>query len=189
MSKGKTPALGRYFFDTEFNEVIPERFGVDFISVGVVAEDGREYYGVHREFNKQAAADNSWVSNHVVPKLPPEDTWVDLDTIRQGIVDLIQPAHQVEFWAKNNSYDTFILCRLFGGMNGLRDALYKAKGIEKVIFRDSNDLRRNLNWPALPEQAEDTKHDALADARQEKVEFEVMTGKGRSFWRDWRPGF
>ena len=187
MSKGAGARPGRYFFDTEFNEMVDTAFGVDFISVAVVAEDGREFYGVNKDFDLVAAVRNSWVNTHVVGKLPPPDQWKDLDEIRAGILAIVAPAQEVEFWAKNNSYDTFILCRLFGGMNGLRDALYKTKGIQKVTFRDSNDLRRQLDWPALPEQAEDSKHDALADARQEKVEFDAMARMRRSFLCGPRP--
>lgn len=174
MSKGAQGRTGRYFFDAEFNEKVPETFAIDFISIGVVAEDGREYYGVSRDFNRAAATANVWVARDVVPKLPPESTWTDLETIRAGIMALIEPAKTVEFWAKNNSYDTFVLCRLFGGMMALRARLAQEKGIEKVIFRDSNVLRDELGDPPLPPQDPETKHDALADARQERVEYQYL---------------
>jgi hypothetical protein len=188
LSKGKQGVPARYFFDTEFNEKVETPFGVDFISIAVVAQDGqREYYGVNRDFNRAAAAENAWVQRHVVDKLPPEEEWQDIEQIKAGIIAMVEPALEVEFWAKNGSYDVFILCRLFGGMNGLRDELYKAKGIEKVIFRDSNDLRRALNHPPLPEQPEDEKHDALADARQERREFLAMESMCRGMKNGPRP--
>lgn len=174
MSKGTGGAVGRYFFDTEFNEKVPETFGVDFISIGVVTEDGREYYAVNRDFNRAAAASNEWVARDVVAKLPPESEWVDLEAIRAGVMALIEPAKTIEFWAKNNSYDNFVLCRLFGGMMNFRARLAAEKGVEKLYFRDSNTLREVLGRPTLPEQAPETKHDALADARQERREYLYM---------------
>jgi hypothetical protein len=56
----------RYFYDTEF---IEDGSTIDLISIGVVAEDGREYYAVSSEFNPERAG--SWVRTHVLPKLPP----------------------------------------------------------------------------------------------------------------------
>jgi hypothetical protein len=166
----------RYFFDTEFNEKVPEPFGVDFISIGIVAEDGREYYAVNRDFNRAAAQANKWVANDVLPKLPPETEWQDVAAIRAGVLALIKPAKTIELWAKNASYDNFVLCRLFGGMMDMRACLKAEKGIEKVFFRDSNNLREAMGNPALPEQDPATKHDAIADARQERREFLYMQG-------------
>lgn len=56
----------RYFYDTEF---IEDGHTIELISIGVVAEDGREYYAVSTEFDPERAG--SWVRTHVLPKLPP----------------------------------------------------------------------------------------------------------------------
>ncbi|HZD13589.1 MAG TPA: hypothetical protein VE196_00320, partial [Pseudonocardiaceae bacterium] len=56
----------RYFYDTEF---IDDGRTIELISIGVVAEDGREYYAVSTEFNPERAG--SWVRANVLPKLPP----------------------------------------------------------------------------------------------------------------------
>ena len=56
----------RYFYDTEF---IEDGRTIELISIGVVAEDGREYYAVSTEFDPERAG--SWVRAHVLPKLPP----------------------------------------------------------------------------------------------------------------------
>lgn len=54
----------RYFYDTEF---IEDGHTIELISIGVVAEDGREYYAVSTEFDPERAG--SWVRTHVLPKL------------------------------------------------------------------------------------------------------------------------
>lgn len=46
----------RYFYDTEF---IEDGHTIELISIGVVAEDGREYYAVSTEFDPERAG--SWV--------------------------------------------------------------------------------------------------------------------------------
>ncbi len=51
----------KYFFDTEFHEGFykplfgRKRHSVDFISIGMVAEDGREYYAIANDFDIDAA--------------------------------------------------------------------------------------------------------------------------------------
>ena len=55
----------RYFYDTEF---IDNGRIIDLISIGVVAEDGREFYAVSTEFDPESAG--RWVRSHLLPKLP-----------------------------------------------------------------------------------------------------------------------
>ena len=56
----------RYFYDTEF---IDNGRIIELISIGVVAEDGREYYAISTEFDPERAG--RWVRANVLPKLPP----------------------------------------------------------------------------------------------------------------------
>lgn len=58
----------RYFLDTEFNE---DGRTIDLISIGIVAEDGREFYACNQEAELHRV--NPWVREHVLPKLPPYD--------------------------------------------------------------------------------------------------------------------
>ena len=46
----------RYFYDTEF---IEDGVTIELVSIGIVAEDGREYYAVSTEFRADRA--NRWV--------------------------------------------------------------------------------------------------------------------------------
>ena len=57
--------LMRYFYDTEF---IDDGRTIELISIGVAAEDGREYYAISTEFDPDRAG--AWVRKHVLPKLP-----------------------------------------------------------------------------------------------------------------------
>ena len=58
-------SLMRYFYDTEF---IDNGRTIELISIGVAAEDGREYYAISTEFDPDRAG--AWVRKHVLPKLP-----------------------------------------------------------------------------------------------------------------------
>src|SRR5258705_13911766 len=63
----------KYFIDTEFIEGFHKplfgkrRHFIDLISIGIVAEDGREYYAVSNEFRYKDAGD--WVKKNVIEKL------------------------------------------------------------------------------------------------------------------------
>lgn len=171
MNNGEKVRLRRYFFDTEFNDTLA-RFAIDFISIGIVDEQGGEFYGISREFNLGAASAHPWLRDHVVAKLDHPSTWKDIGEIRQGILDLIEPAHEVEFWAKNGSYDNVLLCQIFGGMGPLREALFREKGIREVTFRDTKELLRVAVRPEIRPMDEADKHIAINDARNERYVFE-----------------
>jgi hypothetical protein len=55
----------RYFLDTEFVE---DGVTIDLISIGIIAEDGREFYYINEEFDPTKAS--QWVVDNVLSKLP-----------------------------------------------------------------------------------------------------------------------
>ena len=79
----------KYFIDTEFLEGIQDKtiFGIkcgktkptiDLISIGIVAEDGREYYAVSKDFNLKEAW-NRWqtrISQGDRNNIEPKEYWV-----------------------------------------------------------------------------------------------------------------
>ena len=74
----------KYFYDTEF---IDDGRTIDLISIGVAAEDGREYYGISTEFNPERAG--RWVRTNVLPKLAPPSSqlWRSRKQIRSDLED------------------------------------------------------------------------------------------------------
>ncbi len=60
----------KYFFDTEFIEGFhkplfgKERHFIDLISIGIVAEDGREYYAISNEYDYEDCS--PWVKENVI---------------------------------------------------------------------------------------------------------------------------
>lgn len=61
-----------YYLDTEFHEYAKKPlFGkpintIELISIGIVSEDGREYYAVSKDFDVNLAWDNEWLRENVL---------------------------------------------------------------------------------------------------------------------------
>ena len=107
----------RYFYDTEF---IEDGQTIELVSIGIVGENGSEYYAVSTDFDPSKA--NSWVKDNVLAKLPsPRDSvWKPLETIRTEVFEfLTQSSTPVELWAWVGAYDHVVLAQLWGDMAGL----------------------------------------------------------------------
>ena len=60
----------RYFIDTEFHECKKRGVNtIELISIGLVGEDGREYYAICKEFNTWKAWKNEFLRKKVIPHL------------------------------------------------------------------------------------------------------------------------
>lgn len=163
----------KYFIDSEF---IEDGKTIDLISIGIVAEDGREYYAINSDCNFDKA--NEWVKANVLSNLEPKNQggatfWRPKLAIRQGILDFIgQDAgadphwSKPEFWGYYCDYDWVVLCQLFGAMIDL------PKGWP-MYCRDIKQECDRLGNPQLPEQGKG-EHNALADARWNKRAWEFL---------------
>lgn len=60
-----------YCYDTEFLE---DGHTIDLISIGIVAEDGREYYAVNSEADWDRIRKDDWLMDNVVRHLPTHST-------------------------------------------------------------------------------------------------------------------
>lgn len=163
----------RYFYDCEF---IEDGTTIELISIGVVAEDGRELYAVSTEFDPERAG--TWVRANVLPKLPhlSSQSWRSRERIRHDLLEFCT-AHTdgtpVELWAWIAAYDHVALCQLWGAMPALPRALPR-------FTRELRQRWEDAGSPELPSAPEDA-HDALADARHNLVKFraiEAHAGRG-----------
>ncbi|GAC55854.1 hypothetical protein GOHSU_01_00330 [Gordonia hirsuta DSM 44140 = NBRC 16056] len=154
----------RYFYDCEF---IEDGRTIELVSIGVVAEDGREFYAVSTEFDPNRAG--PWVRTHVLDKLPsPADkAWRSRRQIRDELLEfLIAGPGEVELWAWVGAYDHVVLCQLWGAMPDLPDELP----------RYTRELRQHweaAGCPPLPPTQKDA-HSALVDARQNLLRWEAI---------------
>ena len=167
----------RYFYDTEF---IEDGRTIDLISIGIVAEDGREYYAVHRDAPWKRIKKHEWLCANVLPSLPTLHGDARLHAGRGplGLLDWQHPAfkrpasiasqvmdflladddsnHDRELWAYYSAYDHVALCQLWGPMIGLPDGV-------PMWTHDLMQLWENAGRPEKPEQVGE--HNALEDAR------------------------
>ena len=116
----------RYFYDCEF---IEDGRTIDLVSIGVVDEEGREFYAISTEFDDRAAV--AWVRRNVLDRLPsPGDpAWRSRERIREELLEfLVAPLREesgleLELWAWYAAYDHVVLAQLWGRMPELPRAI------------------------------------------------------------------
>ncbi|MGH3751211.1 MAG: polyadenylate-specific 3'-exoribonuclease AS [Pseudonocardiaceae bacterium] len=154
----------RFFYDCEF---IEDGVTIELISIGVVDEQGREYYAVSTEFDPGRAG--GWVRSHVLPKLPPpgDQAWRSRAAIRDTLLQfLTAPGERVELWAWLAAYDHVALAQLWGPMPTLPRALPR-------FTRELRQYWEDAGKPPLPPSPSDA-HDAVADARHNLTRWRVI---------------
>ncbi|MBC3185205.1 polyadenylate-specific 3'-exoribonuclease AS [Corynebacterium sp. zg-331] len=153
----------RYFYDTEFVE---DGRTIELISIGIVAEDGREYYAVSTDFDARRA--NPWVRENVLSKLPSPHAreWKPQKQIRAEVYNFLTAGvGQPELWAWVGAYDHVVLAQLWGDMAGLPREIPRYTRELKQLW----EMAGRPELPAAPANA----HDALADARHNVAKFRV----------------
>jgi hypothetical protein len=163
----------KYFYDTEF---IEDGQTIDLISIGVVCEDGREFYAQNMECNLRRASE--WVQTNVLAHLRDYDPatfsavfehnaspWKTRAQIRDGLRAFVGD-DKPEWWGYYSAYDHVALCQLFGTMMDL------PKGWP-FYTRDLKQWCDALGNPQLPEQGKG-EHHALADARWNRQAWEYL---------------
>lgn len=159
----------RYFLDTEFIERGPKH-PIELISIGIVAEDGREYYAISTDFKPRHAS--QWVKDNVLALLPDRNVtphlagtrlfhesqaWRSSSRIASDIIDFMVDDPKPEFWGYMCDYDYVVLANIFGGIAGW------PKGWPYLFY----DLRQALDFLGLLSVKQDdaAPHNALDDAR------------------------
>jgi len=175
----------KYFYDTEF---IEDGKTIDLISVGVVCEDGREFYAESLEADLTKASE--WVRENVIahlwsrqPDKRDANAWFRdggkggllsrANIMRELLVFCDPEQHgKPELWGYYADYDHVVLCQLFGTMMNLPDGW-------PMWTRDIKQLCDSLGDPKLPEQGKG-EHHALADARWNKTAYEFLIERTQS---------
>nr|WP_062215176.1 3'-5' exoribonuclease [Streptomyces sp. NBRC 109706] len=175
-------------YDLEFLE---DGRTIELISIGMVADDGRELYAVNAEFDQAAVRGHPWLRGNVWPHLPVVQNppgvrgvdRLDLDDpavrpraqIARAVADFILAAGpEVELWANYGAYDHVCLAQLWGPMVALPEGV-------PMFTHDIQQERSRLGLPvgALPAQQE-SEHHALADARHNQIVRRWLAERGRS---------
>ncbi|ACU35345.1 polyadenylate-specific 3'-exoribonuclease AS [Actinosynnema pretiosum subsp. pretiosum] len=157
----------RFFYDCEF---IEDGVTIDLVSIGVVDEEGREFYAVSTEFDPEKAG--PWVRENVLNQLPPPSSkaYMSRTRLRAELLEFLGGAKanrdDVELWAWFAAYDHVALAQLWGAMPALPRSLPR-------FTRDLRQRWEDVGKPALPAPPKDA-HDALADARHNLVKWKVI---------------
>ena len=151
----------RIFFDTEF---IEDGKTIELLSIGMVREDGAEFYGEADWTDRRRAS--AWVKDNVIPNLtgPSYGREVMAARIREFA------GEKPQFWAYYADYDWVVLCQLFGTMLDLPDGW-------PMYCRDFKQWLDDNGNPQMSDHGE-MHHNAIADARHLKENFDrLLTDK------------
>lgn len=140
----------RYFLDFEF---IEDGRTIDPISIGIVAEDGREFYA---EFPFEPTKANDWVKKNVIPQLKGPPFVKPSRMVKEDILKFVGK-DKPEFIAYYADYDWVCFCQIFGRMIDLPKHF-------PMYCLDIKQWAYDLGDPKLPKQVHGA-HYALSDAR------------------------
>lgn len=161
----------KYFLDTEFIESGPNH-PIYLLSIGIVAEDGREFYAVVSDAPRDKA--NDWVTANVLPHLfAPliSDAYSSRHGRIAGLIKkFIGDDPRPEFWGYYADYDWVVFCQIFGAMIDL------PKGWP-MYCNDLKQLCKSIGNPTLPKQSS-TEHNALYDARWNRDAYRFLAQWG-----------
>lgn len=167
----------RCFLDTEF---IDSGTNIKLISIGLVLENGLEFYAENSSVDLSMAGE--WGKANVLPSLwsrSADKKKANLWSLHGGAgglmahekigsaIRLFVPAgDKPEFWGYYADYDWVAFCQLFGTMMDLPDGY-------PMYCRDIKQWCDQLGNPELPEQGS-AAHNALEDARWNMKAWEFL---------------
>jgi hypothetical protein len=143
----------KYWIDTEF---IARPFMIDLISIGLVAENGREFYAESNETDWLKAS--PWTLANVRPQL--DGKGMSLEDISYALRNFADGDEHPVFWGYFPAFDWVAFVGLFGALEELPFHFPQ-------LCLDIKQWAIELGDPELPHQTE-SRHHALADARWTK---------------------
>lgn len=181
----------KFFLDTEF---IEDGKTIDLISLGVVSEDGKEFYVQNLDCDFSRASE--WVRRNVLMQLPEFDigpwkpapkldaylrngVWLRHDEIGTKFLNFIHSAspynyertkhEKPEFWGWYSDYDWVVVAQLFGPMVLLpKEFPQFCMDIKQMAVMQGNPNVKEA--VPLPEGV----HNALEDAKWNKKVYEWL---------------
>ena len=158
----------KYFYDTEF---IEDGRTIQLVSLGVVAEDGREFYTISSEFDASAA--NAWVRENVLQQLPSRsiitheaNLYIPNEEIAAKLREFIGEDKDIELWGYMCAFDHVILSQLFKGFDNWPQGW-------PYFSHDVAQLCDVVGRSELPNTNPHVHH-ALSDARWNKAAYEFQ---------------
>jgi len=151
----------KYWIDTEF---IAKPFTIDLVSIGVVAEDGREFYAESSEVDWAKAS--PWTLENVRPQL--DGRGMSREEIGYGLHGFTDHDREPSFWGYFPAFDWVALVGLFGDLQELPFHWPQ-------LCLDIKQWAIELGNPELPAQ-HGARHHALLDARWTREAWDFLSG-------------
>jgi hypothetical protein len=170
----------KYFLDCEFYE---DGKTIDMVSIGVVAQDGREFYAVNADFNWDRVLapvsdtqwkETAWLRDNVMGQID-RATAIPASCIRERLHGFLQTIDtesdgtqrlcSPQLWGYYSATDFVCFYQLWGRLIDLPRHLPK-------WCRDIKQLHDELGRPELPYDPK--AHHALEDARWQKLAYEYL---------------
>lgn len=171
----------RFWYDCEFLE---DGHTIEMISIGIVAEDGREYYAVNKDAPWRRIRHHKWLMDNVIPSLPQSSgewrqempkSWlfnhlhpavrrrhVIAQEVRDFLTVGLAAGERAQLWGYFSAYDHVLLAQLWGPMVAL------PAGVPMLTCDIEQEAMRLGVEGVLPAYT-GFKHNALDDARWNRV--------------------
>lgn len=179
----------KYFYDTEFLE---DGRTIELISIGIVSQDGREYYAINRDAPWDRIQKDEWLMKNVVPSL---DVFTLKGSFQQYRTtpkkDIAAQVHEfitrwvsnpIELWADYAAYDHVALCQLWGRMVDLPTGVPMfTNDIQQEAARlglDDGRLPDTVPITGWGNSGAHVEHNALYDAQLCQVRWEFLNKYG-----------
>jgi len=147
----------RIYFDCEFTGL---HQNTTLISIGMVADDGREFYAELNDYDKTQVDD--WLKENVIANLHGTNP-ISTEELRKAIIGFIEPYESVDIWSDCLAYDWVLFNQIFG------HAFKIPKKIYYIPFDLCTLLKIRGHDPDVNREAfaemEGVKHNALHDAK------------------------
>lgn len=163
-----------YYLDCEF---IEDGKTIDLISIGLVAEDGWEFYALNVDCDWSKASD--WAKQNVLNSLPPKPrdfeyqekdrqahNWLRHSVIGDEILNFIDTDLEPVFWGEYCAHDWLALTQLWGSLVD-KPSHFPWHCNDVIQYRESFGLTYIEDWPESLET--DGNHNALMGAHTVKA--------------------
>lgn len=176
----------RIFFDMEFTGLHQNTTP---ISLGMVAEDGHEFYAEFVDYDH--AQVDEWISEHVISHLNRQQGAANDDLVkssntgmrweyygtRAGVAvhlrDWLSHYDTVEIWSDVLAYDWVLFCDLFGGAFGIPSNIFYIPFDLATLFLVKH-VHPDVSREIFAGESLEYQHHALHDAKVIKTCFEKV---------------
>lgn len=177
----------KIFFDTEFSGL---HQNTTLISIGLVAEDGRTFYGEFTDYDMAQVDD--WIYDNVIRRLELGGFEIDIDykpysakveiraekrVVENALSHWLEcfEGETLEMWSDCLAYDWVLFCDLFGGALNIPDCVYYIPFDLATLFKVKG-VDPDINREEYAGLSGGQKHNALHDARVIKACYEKAMG-------------